>query len=88
MDIPDFALTSDMFDALLLVTRIENEAMVNALREVLVQGEKMSPTAVKYGIKRQQLHVRLKHIQEQVKPAMDKYAFLATTQLKQKVPRS
>lgn len=76
----DYPLTPAMFAAILRVTRIENPAMVEALRAVLVDGEKVSPTAVQYGFKRQQLHVRVRHILDEVKPAFDDYAALVLAQ--------
>jgi hypothetical protein len=75
MAAPDYALTKDMLAAMLQVTRIESERMVDALHDVLVLGKRPSPTAEFYGIKRQQLETRVTHVLA-LKPAFDKYATL------------
>lgn len=78
MDEVTYVLTKDMLIAMLLVTRIENEHMVDALHDVLVLGKKPSPTAAFYGIKRQLLERRLAHLVD-LKIAFDRYAQLANT---------
>lgn len=73
---PNYSLTAEMFAAMMRVTRIESEKMTNALHDVLVLGHKISPTATRYDIKKQQLSLRAKHLTEVVKPAFDEYAAL------------
>lgn len=77
---PDFALTAAMLTAILSATKIENEPMRAALHDVLVDGVSPSAAAERHGFNRQQLHVRLKHIRVDLKPAFDAYAALVISQ--------
>ncbi|WP_420213474.1 hypothetical protein ACN8ZM_40385 (plasmid) [Burkholderia aenigmatica] len=76
MKVPDYPLTAETLAAMLELSRIENESMLLALRDHLVQGVPLSEAAERYGYKRQQLAVHVKAIQEKFKPAFDLYAAL------------
>ncbi|UEC05494.1 hypothetical protein [Burkholderia vietnamiensis] len=76
IEVPDYPLTAEMLDAMLRVTRIENENMRMALHDHLVLGEPQAMAAVRYGYSKQQLGVHVKAIREKVKPAFDTYAAL------------
>ncbi|NRF83797.1 hypothetical protein HQ619_07635 [Burkholderia gladioli] len=78
MKVPDFPLTTEMLDAMLLVSRVTNESMRNALNDHLVLGESQVATAQKYGYTKQQLQKRVKRFRDEVKPAFDLYAVLAS----------
>ncbi len=77
-------LTVGMLKAILRVTKIENEEMCEALQDVLVEGATPSVSAQRHGFKRQQLHVRLKHIRDDLKPAFDAYAAEVQAKYKKK----
>ena len=81
MPYPDYPLTTEMFAALLRVGRVENADMASAMHDVLVLQKKVSPTAKLYGFKRQQLHVRVHHLLDVIKPAFDEYAALVVAHL-------
>ncbi len=66
--------TADMLDAILRLTRIDNERMRQALHDHLVLGHSRVAAATRHGYKRQQLEVHVKHITTKLKPAFDAYA--------------
>lgn len=81
---PDFPLTAEMLDVILLVTRITSDEMRSALHDHFIRGETQSTAAARYGYKRQQVGVHVKAIREKFKPAFDTYAACVVRDLKQK----
>lgn len=81
---PDFPLSAEMLDAILLLMRITEDRMRSALHDHFIHGEAQSAVAARYGYKRQQVGVHVIAIRKKLKPAFDTYAACVVRDLKKK----